>query len=170
MGEEQRFAGNADNSRCREENRRGNPGNTGDREGNGRGAAGRPKAGGPTGSRSFRAVGRAQEERVCAYLRQKGYRVLERNFTSRFGEIDIISKKDGLLVFTEVKYRARAQDGEAEAAVGPAKRRRIIRTADYYRVCRRIAEQVPCRFDVAAISGEVFRYYEHAFDYDGKLL
>lgn len=125
---------------------------------------------GPVRGENSRAVGARQEERVCRYLTQRGYRILERNFASRFGEIDIICERDGTLVFVEVKYRARGQAGEAEAAVGPAKRRRIIRTADYYRVRRQIGEQVPCRFDVAAVSDGEIRYYPNAFDYCGKLL
>lgn len=115
-----------------------------------------------------REVGSRQEERACEYLKLKGYEILEQNFFSRFGEIDIIAKQKDTIVFAEVKYRSDTRISFPEEAVGYKKRRRIIKTADYYRVKKSIPEDNPCRFDVLAITEEVIVHYTNAFGYDGK--
>ena len=115
-----------------------------------------------------RETGNREEERACTYLMAKGYEILERNFYSRFGEVDIIAKQGDTLVFVEVKYRSNTRIAAPEDAVGFKKRRRIIRTVDYYRLKHRIPEDVPCRFDVLSITGEGVKHHENAFDYDGR--
>ena len=55
---------------------------------------------------SRRAVGTHYEEEAARYLEQQGYQILERNFFSRYGEIDLIAKDEDTLVFVEVKYRS----------------------------------------------------------------
>ncbi|MBP5618294.1 MAG: YraN family protein, partial [Clostridia bacterium] len=52
------------------------------------------------------ATGERGEKLAARYLRRKGYRILERNFQTRFGEIDLIARKGDQLVFVEVKTRA----------------------------------------------------------------
>lgn len=112
-----------------------------------------------------RETGRRQEEIACDYLKAKGYRILERNFYSRFGEVDIIAKQGDTFVFTEVKYRSSTKIATPEDAVGWKKRRKIIKTADYYRLINHISEDVPCRFDVLSITEEGITHHENAFDY-----
>lgn len=112
-----------------------------------------------------RAIGSAQEQAAAAYLTANGYRILERNFYSRFGEIDMIARHNGFLVFIEVKYRAGCKSESPALAVDKRKQRRICRTADYYRLRHRITEDQPCRFDVVAVTPEQIAVYQNAFDY-----
>lgn len=118
--------------------------------------------------KNTRAIGQEQEKRVCAYLEEKGYIIETRNFRCRFGEIDIIAVQGKTLIFLEVKYRGSTEYGTPERAVNWQKRKKIIKTADYYRVKNRILEDVPCRFDVVAVTDEKIAHYENAFDYYGE--
>lgn len=114
-----------------------------------------------------RRVGGAQETRAKAELERLGYKILEQNFRCRIGEIDMIALHKGYLVFIEVKYRKNSKTGYAAEAVTWKKQQIISRVADYYirTHCRKIPS---CRFDVAAIDGEVFSVYENAFEYVPK--
>lgn len=112
-----------------------------------------------------RRLGAAYEERAAEYLQGLGYRILERNFRCRLGEIDLIAEEGGVLVFLEVKYRKNDRYGTPAEAVTPAKQRTICRVADYYRMSRHIPESRSCRFDVAAILGEQVQVYKDAFSY-----
>lgn len=100
-----------------------------------------------------RAVGKEYEKKACAYLEEKGFRIMEKNFRCRQGEIDIIGSHEGYLVFVEVKYRATEYSGGAAEAVTSAKQKRICRTADYYRYKHGIGEDRAVRYDVVAIQG-----------------
>ena len=112
-----------------------------------------------------RKVGAAYEEKAAAYLQSRGYFILCRNFFSRQGEIDIIAREGGYLVFIEVKYRKNGAKGDPAEAVTPAKQRVICRTADYYRLKKGYGEETPCRFDVVAVLGEEITLYKDAFPY-----
>lgn len=105
------------------------------------------------------------EELAVKEMRRMGYEILERNYRSLGGEIDIVAKKDTYIIFTEVKYRAGRKKGEPAEAVDKRKQEHIIRTAQAY-----IAENdLDCdfRFDVAEVLEEngktYFRYTENAF-------
>lgn len=74
------------------------------------------------------------ETYAAAYLEVKGCRILERNFHSRFGEIDIIAETGNYLCFVEVKTRGPRAIAEPAEFVTPAKQRKIRLTADYYLV------------------------------------
>lgn len=74
------------------------------------------------------------ETYAATYLEVKGCRILERNFHSRFGEIDIIAETGNYLCFVEVKTRGPRAIAEPAEFVTPAKQRKIRLTADYYLV------------------------------------
>ncbi len=77
-----------------------------------------------------RAKGNVAEETTCKFLQEQGFMIVERNFYSRFGEIDIIATKENLLHFIEVKS---AQNYElAVQNVTPKKIQRILRTVEVY--------------------------------------
>ncbi len=77
-----------------------------------------------------RAKGNVAEERAADFLIEKGFCIVERNFYSRFGEIDIIASKDNALHFVEVKS---GEDYElAIQNITPTKLSRIIKTANVY--------------------------------------
>lgn len=102
-------------------------------------------------------------ERLAAldYLRD-GYRVLERNWSCRHGEIDLILARADVIVFCEVKTRARNSHGGPTAAVGPAKQRRLRRSAEEWIWVRRPGVG-SFRFDVVAIVGVSIERFEAAF-------
>lgn len=110
-----------------------------------------------------RAIGTEYEELACEYLLRHGYKILERNFRCRQGEIDIIAKDGDYLVFIEVKYRRNGLEGDPAEAVDYRKQARILRTARFYMNYTRISEDVPCRFDVVAVLGKDVRLIKDAF-------
>lgn len=112
-----------------------------------------------------RSVGTAYESLAADYLKRKGFRILERNFRCRAGEIDLIAREGRSLVFIEVKYRRSRRSGMPEEAVSPAKRRTICRVSDYYRLRKGISDVLPLRYDVLAIEADEIRYYRNAFPY-----
>jgi len=100
-----------------------------------------------------RAQGDAAEERACRHLERSGLTIVERNFRTRGGEIDIVARKGDALVFVEVRSREVPGFGTPEESVTPAKRRRIVAAARRY-----LSNVPPCswreaRFDVIAIEG-----------------
>ena len=106
-----------------------------------------------------RAVGAAYERLAAAYLVERGYRVVQRNFTCRGGEIDLICDHAGTLVFVEV--RARTGGGSAET-VSPIKRRRLVTAARRFLAAQ--PEEQACRFDVVTVDGGVIEHLPDAFD------
>lgn len=111
-----------------------------------------------------RKVGDAQETRAALELEKLGYRILQKNFRCRIGEIDIIALHRGYLVFVEVKYRKNKKTGYAAEAVTWKKQQIISRVADFY--IRTNYRKIPsCRFDVVALDAEHLTVYENAFEY-----
>ena len=120
------------------------------------------------------AAGREAEESVCAYLRERGMEIVERNFRARGGEIDVIARDRDVLAFVEVRFREEDGHGLPEESVGPAKRRRIVAAARAYLATIPPDSWKEARFDVAAVDGSgggtAVRYYPAAFDAKGKIL
>ena len=112
-----------------------------------------------------RMEGSRYEQLAARYLEQKGMDVLELNYRCRTGEIDIIARDGGYLVFVEVKYRRDDKMGNPKEAVDRKKQKKISMTASYYlmRECGRM--DIPCRFDVAAVLGEQIEVVKNAFEY-----
>jgi len=89
------------------------------------------------------------EELAARLLRKNGYRILERNFRTGIGEIDIIAMEKGTLVFIEVKTRTSDAFGTPFEAVTRRKRDKIKKTALLY--LKNLRREVPVRFDVVSI-------------------
>lgn len=115
-----------------------------------------------------RRIGAQQEERAADYLRQQGMEILERNFRNRQGEIDIIGRQDGYLVFVEVKYRSGSRCGLPSEAVDLRKQRNICRVADYYRMRHRIGDGAALRYDVVSIENGRIEWIQNAFCHIGR--
>lgn len=113
-----------------------------------------------------RAIGHDGEQRALAFLQEKGFSILETNYRSKAGEIDIIARKKSLIVFIEVKTRLSARYGYPEEAVDRKKARRMVRTAKQFLLSKRLYEKTDVRFDVLAVlrKGEGFEieHYENA--------
>lgn len=108
-------------------------------------------------------AGARYEERAARELYARGYRILDRNFRCRLGEIDIIARHQGFLVFVEVKYRKDAKSGFPEEAVDRKKQESIRRTAEVYMHRHGYDWWARCRFDVVSVMGEEVRVIEDAF-------
>ena len=94
--------------------------------------------------------GRRSERLAVEYLKRTGYRILEVNFRARCGEIDIIAREKGTIVFVEVKARASNRFGSPKGAVTTAKQRKISMAAlEYLKQSGQTAARA--RFDVVAI-------------------
>jgi putative endonuclease len=97
-------------------------------------------------------IGKLGEDLACDELVRRGYAVLARRYRTRFGEIDIIAERAGVLVFVEVKARRTGRRGFARESIPIWKRRRIGAMAvDYLAYTGRLRQR--CRFDVVAIDG-----------------
>lgn len=114
--------------------------------------------------RNKRSVGFVYEKIAGAYLEKQGYEILEYNFQSRNGEIDIIARHEGYVVFVEVKYRANDTCGHPLEAVSVSKQTSICKCAVYY-LKRNGLQDVPVRFDVVGILGEQISLAQNAFDF-----
>ncbi|MDD7363855.1 MAG: YraN family protein [Peptoniphilus sp.] len=111
-------------------------------------------------------LGKTGEILASRFLEDRGYDILERNFRFARGEIDIISYKEGVLVFTEVKTRSSRRYGRPLDAVDVFKRRQIYKTAEYYLSSRSVGYR-EVRFDVIEVFiGEksMIHYIKNAFD------
>ena len=97
-----------------------------------------------------RAIGTQGEDVAVEYLKNKGYKVIERNFNCRYGEVDVIAYENGYYVFIEVKSRNTLAFGLPREAVTPIKCQRILSVARYWLFKHRLTG-VPVRFDVIEI-------------------
>jgi putative endonuclease len=79
-----------------------------------------------------KASGNWGENFACKFLVIRGYKIIERNFRTRFGEIDIIAVKNDVLSFVEVKTRLSKKFGKPEEAVTKQKLKKIFRVGEYY--------------------------------------
>ena len=112
--------------------------------------------------RSNLARGRWGENVAAAHYCRLGYSVLDRNWRSGTGELDLIVERDGVIVFSEVKARRTDRYGPAAAAVGPTKQRRIrLLALEWLEQHRRRRDGI--RFDVVAITGTNVVLIESAF-------
>lgn len=96
-------------------------------------------------------TGRMGENEAARFLSGRGYRILSRNYHSRYGEIDIIAENGSYLVFAEVKTRAKGSMLLPREAVDAKKQSRIIMTAQMYISCHDIGKLQP-RFDVIEVT------------------
>lgn len=88
----------------------------------------------------------AQAEQLAAqYLQQQGLKLLQTNYTCRFGEIDLILQDGEAHVFAEVRLRSGTAFGGAAASIDARKQAKLIRTAQHY--LSQLKRMPPCRFD-----------------------
>ncbi len=115
-------------------------------------------------------TGAAGEKIAREYLRTKGYAIQDSNWSTTFGELDIIAKRDGVLVFVEVKTRRGANTEPALEAVTPAKHERMLKAAYQYLQDQDIDPETQWRIDVIAVAIIANRrpridHVEDAFDW-----
>lgn len=95
-------------------------------------------------------VGRFGEDEAVKYLEQKGYKILERNFSCKRGEIDIIALDKDEIVFIEIKARISLKYGLPSEAVTKNKLKHIYKTAEYYLYTRNLLNE-NTRIDVIEV-------------------
>lgn len=102
--------------------------------------------------------GEAAEQLACDYLQQQGLRLLEKNYRSRQGEIDLVMQQGDSLVFIEVRQRSNTRFGGAAASVTTKKQEKLRLTALHY--LQHKAPRANARFDVIAIQGDNNQHIE----------
>ena len=111
-------------------------------------------------------TGKRAEELAAAFLLTKGMTIVEKNFSAKVGEIDIVARDQDEIVFVEVRARASREYGGAAASVGGAKRRKLIKAASLWLQAR--GWEGACRFDVVAVDGGRLEHLPAAFDASGR--
>lgn len=92
------------------------------------------------------------EQLACTFLEQKGLVLIEKNYRTPFGEIDIIMRDKEYLVFIEVRYRRSDDFGGALESINWRKQQKLIRTATCYVQRKAFASELPTRFDAVILS------------------
>ena len=109
-----------------------------------------------------RIKGNIGEEKAVLFLKDNKYAILQRNFRTTIGEIDIIAKKDDRIIFVEVKQKQTARYGMPREMVTQAKQRRIKKVAELYLKINGLLNS-PTRFDVIEILAENLVHLQGAF-------
>jgi putative endonuclease len=99
-----------------------------------------------------RQRGDRAEQIAAEHLCRLGYRIVERNFSCKLGEVDIIAAHQGELVFVEVRSRHSSRALDPVYTLGPRKQTRIIRAAQVYLSGQRFKKSPPARFDVVLVT------------------
>ena len=113
-------------------------------------------------------LGQWGEKRCEKFLKNKGLKILIRNFSCKTGELDLVMvDSDSSIVFVEVKTRANEDFTDAESSITTAKKHKLFKTARYFLASNNIPDR-PFRFDVVTIvlgrSGQPqIRHYKNAF-------
>ncbi len=101
----------------------------------------------------MRALGDVFELRACAELERAGLKLLDRSYTTRYGEIDLIMRDGDTIVFVEVRYRKHAAHGSAAESVTASKRQKLIKAAELWLAAYEKKSHSSCRFDVITYDG-----------------
>jgi putative endonuclease len=95
-------------------------------------------------------LGNYGEDIAAQFLKKNKYKIIEKNYSCKFGEIDIIAKDKNILVFVEVKSRTNEKYGTPALAVNYYKQKNIIKTAKHYIMENKLQNEF-CRFDVVEV-------------------
>lgn len=105
-------------------------------------------------------IGKIGEDLVTKYLEQNGYKIIERNFECRQGEIDIIALDNNEIVFIEVKTRTNENYGKPKEAVDEIKKKHIYKSAEIYVYVNHL-ENKPIRIDVIEVYKKQEKFIIH---------
>ncbi|MBP5308688.1 MAG: YraN family protein [Clostridia bacterium] len=107
-------------------------------------------------------LGRSGESKAVKYLKKKGYKIIEKNYTTSVGEIDVIALSGEVWVFAEVKTRADETFGLPSEAVTPRKQNKYRLVAMQFLNAKDIYDE-PMRFDVIEVINGEINHIENAF-------
>ena len=114
-------------------------------------------------NKHYNKITGAQGEMIAEkFLKDKGYKILEKNYKNTIGEIDIIAKDKDIIVFVEVKYRKDDYFGLPREAVGKNKQFKIKKVASVYLNNKRLFNN-QVRFDVVEVLGDNITHLEDCF-------
>lgn len=106
-------------------------------------------------------IGKAGEDKAAEYLKENGYKIIERNWHTRFGEIDIIAQKNDIIVFVEVKTLPNGDAETLERVLGKHKQKKILETAKCFLNKYRQYSNSIIRFDVLVVDMPGFPLVYH---------
>ena len=95
--------------------------------------------------------GQWAEKFACEFLKQKGLVLLQQNYRSCYGEIDLIMRDRTVIVFVEVRSRSRKDFGLAVQSINPHKVMKLIKTATHFLQVKKWMDTIQSRFDIVAI-------------------
>lgn len=116
-----------------------------------------------------RELGSKYEDKAKTFLEALGMDFLEKNYRIKSGEIDLIMKDKGTIVFVEVKSRKNKKAGAALDAISYRKRMKIISVSKYYLLTKNRSIGTNVRYDCVGIDGEDIHYIRSAFDSIGNI-
>lgn len=119
-----------------------------------------------------RSAGARYEDAALAYLERAGLALIARNFSCRYGEIDLVMSDRDIVVFVEVRYRrganARGGFGDGVDSVSAGKRAKLVRAAEVFLATQPRLANRTCRFDVLGLAdggtGPTFDWRQNAFE------
>ncbi len=121
--------------------------------------------GGGVGTR--REIGDEAEQSVVEHLQREGYSILARNFLCRYGELDVVAERAGIVCFVEVRMRSTAAWGDPAHTISRAKQRRVVQAALRFLFAHDLRDKM-IRFDVVSIVGRgpnaALEHIPNAFD------
>ena len=113
-------------------------------------------------STAAQSAGDRGEERAAQFLERSGLRVIERNYRTRQGEIDLVAMDGAVLVFVEVRMRTESRFGGGAESVDGRKCARLVNAARHYLM--RLGREPACRFDVVSLECDAPTWIRGAFE------
>lgn len=111
-----------------------------------------------------RSLGALHESKALAHLQAAGLHLIQRNFNSKVGEIDLIMSHGESVVFVEVRFRSAGSFVDGISSVGDSKRKRFLKAVKYFLLTHPDYAERILRFDVISISNHDLDWHQNAFD------
>src|SRR3989344_4863812 len=109
--------------------------------------------------------GKHAENFACRFLEQQGLILIQKNFRTKMGEIDLIMRDGPAVVFVEVRYRKHSHFGGCAESIDIKKQQKLIKSASCYLQSHRALDQIPARFDLVFFDGEMkLHWVKNAFE------
>ena len=115
-------------------------------------------------------LGKLGEEKAVQYLKDKGYKILERNYKTKLGELDVVARDAKTICFVEVKTRSSQEKGDPLESITPGKQHKLCKLALSYLKLNNLLSW-PARFDVVSVyqgGGQTdIKLIKNAFELNG---
>lgn len=116
-----------------------------------------------------RQTGHAVEKKAAQFLKRQGLQFIQKNFTCKVGEIDLIMQDDDCYVFVEVRLRTNPYYADGVASITPKKQHKLYKASLYYLQKHQLMNNANCRFDVVSVTKQnnklQFDWIRNAFTY-----